>query len=57
MNSDKYKPINKKTQHLRFMMSYLDNEIGDCSEEMKESIDMVWDAIDELEVSDDNKKR
>tara|TARA_A100000171_G_scaffold33832_1_gene32213 strand:+ start:457 stop:621 length:165 start_codon:yes stop_codon:yes gene_type:complete len=49
MNSDKYKPINKKTQHLRFMMSYLDNEIGDCSEEMKESIDMVWDAIDELE--------
>ena len=49
MNSDKYKPIKKKTQHLRFMMSYLDNEIGDCSEDMKESIDKVWDAIDELE--------
>ena len=43
------KPIKKRTQHLRAMMSYLDNAIGDCSEDVKECIDMVWDAIDELE--------
>jgi|TARA_R100001129_G_scaffold40435_2_gene27457 hypothetical protein len=49
MDSNKYKPVNKKTQHLRFMMSYLDNAIGDCSEEVKECIDLVWDAIEELE--------
>ena len=36
-------------KHVRAMMSYLDNEIGDCSEEMKDSIDMLWDAIDYLE--------
>jgi hypothetical protein len=49
MDSNKYKPINKKTQHLRFMMCYLDNAIGDCSEEVKVCIDLVWDAIEELE--------
>ena len=54
MNSDKYTPTIKRTQHLRFMMSYLDNAIGDCSEDVKECIDLVWGAIDELEVSDDN---
>ena len=36
MDSNKYKPVNKKTLHLRFMMSHLDNEIGDCSEEVNE---------------------
>ena len=49
MDSNKYKPVNKKPLHLRFMMSHLDNEIGDCSEEVKERINAVWDAIEELE--------
>ena len=49
MMSDKYKPMNKRTLHLRFKMSELDNAIGDCSEEVKECIDNVWDAIDEIE--------
>jgi len=49
MNNDKYTPVNKKTLHLRFTMSYLDNAIGDCSQEVKECIDNMWDAIEELE--------
>ena len=53
MNSDKYTPTIKRTQHLRFMMSYLDDAIGDCSEDVKECIDNVWDAIDELEERDE----
>ena len=53
MNSNKYTPAIKRTQHLRFMMSYLDEAIGDCSEDVKECIDLVWDAIDELEERDD----
>ena len=51
MNKLQTKPIKKRTQHLRNMMSYLDDAIGDCSEDVKECIDLVWDAIDELEVS------
>jgi len=49
MKSDEYTPVNKKTLHLRFTMSYLDNAIGDCSQEVKECIDNMWDAIAELE--------
>jgi hypothetical protein len=49
MDSNKYKPMNKKTLHLRFKMSELDDAIGECSEEVKECIDLVWDAIEELE--------
>ena len=49
MDSNKYKPMNKKTLHLRFKMSELDNAIADCSEEVKERINAVWDAIEELE--------
>ena len=49
MDSDKYKPANKKTLNLRLNMSYLDNAIGDCSQEVKECIDNMWDAIAELE--------
>ena len=47
--NDKYTPANKKTLHLRFTMSYLDNAIGDCSQEVKKCIDDMWDAIEELE--------
>ena len=57
MMNDKYKPMNKRTLHLRFKMSELDNAIADCSEEVKECIDNVWDAIDEIEsrqVNDEN---
>ena len=49
MKSNEYTPDNKKTLHLRFAMSYLDNAIGDCSQEIKECIDNMWDAIAELE--------
>jgi len=49
MDSDKYKPANKKTLNLRFNMSYLANAIVDCSKEVKECIDNMWDAIAELE--------
>lgn len=49
MMNDEYKPMNKITLHLRFKMSELDNAIADCSEEVKECIDNVWDAIDEIE--------
>lgn len=49
MDSNKHKPVNKKTLHLRFKMSYLNNAIGDCSEEIRECIDNVWDAIEEIE--------
>jgi len=49
MNSNKTTPVNKKTLQLRFKMSYLDNAIGDCSQEVKECIDNMWDAITELE--------
>jgi len=47
--SDEHTPVNKKTLHLRFTMSYLDNAIGDCSQKVKECIDNMWDAIKELE--------
>ena len=53
MDSDKYKPANKKILNLRLNMSYLDNAIGDCSQEVKECIDNMWDAIAELEESED----
>jgi|DEB0MinimDraft_10_1074344.scaffolds.fasta_scaffold78802_6 hypothetical protein len=49
MKSNEHTPANKKTLHLRFTMSYLDNAIGDCSQEVKECIDNMWDAIAELE--------
>jgi len=49
MKSNEYTPANKKTLNLRFTMSYLDNAIGDCSQEVKECIDNMWDAIAELE--------
>jgi len=49
MKSNEYTPANKKTLNLRFNMSYLDNAIGDCSQEVKECIDNMWDAIAELE--------
>jgi len=52
MNSNKTTPVNKKTLHLRFKMSYLDNAIGDCSEEIRECINNVWDAIEEIEEQD-----
>ena len=54
MDSDKYKPANKKILNLRFNMSYLDNAIGDCSQEVKECIDNMWDAIAELEENQDD---
>ena len=43
------KEITTGIKHVRSMMSNLDNEIGDCSQEMKDSIDTLWDAIDYLE--------
>jgi hypothetical protein len=50
MKSNEHTPANKNTLHLRFAMSYLDNAIGDCSQEVKKCIDDMWDAIEELEV-------
>ena len=35
MKSNEHTPVNKRTLNLRFNMSYLDNAIGDCSEEVK----------------------
>ncbi len=51
------KEIITRIKHVRAMMSYLDNEIGDCSEEMKDSIDMLWDAIDDLETESLKKEK
>jgi|TARA_R110000824_G_scaffold32112_5_gene103869 hypothetical protein len=34
--------------NLREAMSNLDNVIGDCSIEVKEAIDEVWDLVDEI---------
>jgi len=37
---------------LREAMSNLDNLIDDCSVEVKEAIDEVWDIIDEIKTKE-----
>jgi hypothetical protein len=47
----------KEWYKLREAMSNLDNLIGDCSIEIKEAIDEVWDLVDEIktkEIDDDS---
>jgi hypothetical protein len=47
----------KEWYKLREAMSNLDNLIDDCSVEVKEAIDEVWDIIDEIktkEIDDDS---
>ena len=43
----------KEWYSLREAMSNLDNVIGDCSTEVKEAIDEVWDLIDEIKTGED----
>ena len=42
----------KQWRKLREVMSNLDNLIDDCSIEVKEAIDEVWDVIDEIKTED-----
>ena len=42
----------KEWYKLREAMSNLDNVIGDCSIEVKEAIDEVWDIIDEIKTEE-----
>jgi len=42
----------KEWYDLRGAMSNLDNVIGDCSIEVKEAIDEVWDIIDEIKTEE-----
>ena len=42
----------KEWYDLREAMSNLDNVIGDCSIEVKEAIDEVWDLVDEIKTEE-----
>ena len=42
----------KEWYKLREAMSNLDNLIDDCSVEVKEAIDEVWDIIDEIKTEE-----
>lgn len=42
----------KEYYKLREAMSNLDNVIGDCSIEVKEAIDEVWDLVDEIKTKE-----
>lgn len=42
----------KEWYKLREAMSNLDNLIDDCSVEVKEAIDEVWDIIDEIKTKE-----
>ena len=42
----------KQWRKLREVMSNLDNFIDDCSIEVKEAIDEVWDVIDEIKTEE-----
>ena len=42
----------KEYYKLREAMSNLDNLIDDCSIEVKEAIDEVWDLVDEIKTEE-----
>tara|TARA_R110000751_G_scaffold248213_1_gene347993 strand:+ start:495 stop:638 length:144 start_codon:yes stop_codon:yes gene_type:complete len=42
----------KEWYNLREAMSNLDNLIDDCSIEVKEAIDEMWDLIDEIKTEE-----
>ncbi len=45
----------KEYYKLREAMSNLDNLIDDCSIEVKEAIDEVWDLVDEIKTEEQDK--
>ena len=45
----------KEYYKLREAMSNLDNLIDDCSIEVKEAIDEVWDLVDEIKTEEQEK--